>query len=97
MKTAFFPFLSEVVRALTLLLCAVALCLLVASVVQAAPRSEMVTPGHKSCAQSQAAARTTPVKPSAPVVASASPDRGHLPPTTRVAAAAPQCAAKALS
>mgnify|MGYP001765172052 CR=1 FL=1 len=93
MKTARFPVRAEVVRAMSLPLCAVALVLCAASAVRAAPRSEMVTPGYKPCALRPAATQAGQAK--APAVAF--PDRGHLPPSSRVAVAAPQCATKVLS
>jgi len=93
MTTALFPVRAEVVRATGLPLCAVALVLCAASTVRAAPRSEMVTPGYKPCALRPAMAQTGQAKP--PAVAF--PDRGHLPPSARVALAAPQCATKVLS
>jgi hypothetical protein len=98
MKTTLFTARTEVVRAMTLPLCAAALALCAVSAVRAAPRSEMVTPGFKRCAQLQDVARTTPVKAPTPASAIvAFPERGHLPPSIRVDAAAPQCPSKALS
>ena len=95
MKSTFFPVRADVFCAMSVPLCAAALLLGAASAVRAAPRSEMVTPGHKPCAERQAAAKTPQAK--APVASTAFPDRGHLPPSARVVAAGPQCATKAVS
>ena len=61
MKSAVLIPRADVVLAMTLPLCAAALLLGAASVVRAAPRSDMVTPGFKPCVQRQAGARTAPV------------------------------------
>jgi hypothetical protein len=96
MKSAFFPAHADVFRALSVPLCAAALLWCAAQNVGAAPRSEMVTPAHKPCVQRQGVARSAPIK--APAAAAlAFPDRGHLPPSARVAVAAPQCVSRALS
>lgn len=99
MKTALFPVRAEMVRAMSLPLCAIALALCAASAVRAAPRSEMVTPGYQPCAQRPVAAQAGQAgqagQAKAPVVVF--PDRGHLPRSARVAVAAPQCATKVLS
>jgi hypothetical protein len=96
MKAVLFTTRANVVRTMTLPLFAIALALCAASAVRAAPRSEMVAPGYKPCVQRQGAARAAPLK--APAAAAVTfPERGHLPPSIRVDAAAPQCPSKALS
>lgn len=92
MKTASFPARRAATMAVTLPLCAAALFLSAVSAARGAPRSEMVTPGYKPCAE---VARTTRAKP--PVTATTElSHRGHRPSKLRLAAA-PQCPAKALS